>query len=181
MPWELVRCKISGPLQTWIRIIISGVLLWCKGLRIHGCYCNLLGLLLWHGFDLWPRNFLMPWVQSQKKKKKSARCPGDHVLNTVESLRSTTMESRDFSQRELWFASQCVASLCCVPRDINLSGRKSSKKSWLWHQKLPLTVTVVWAIASSLCLQFLSVVWGLWYLLTNVSCRLRYVKHHHLA
>ena len=26
-----------------------------------------LGLLLWHGFDPWPGNFHMPWVQPAKK------------------------------------------------------------------------------------------------------------------
>ena len=25
-------------------------------------------LLLWRGFDPWPQNFLMPWVQPKKKK-----------------------------------------------------------------------------------------------------------------
>ena len=29
------------------------------------------GLLLWHGFDPWPRNFHMPWERPKKKKKKS--------------------------------------------------------------------------------------------------------------
>ena len=28
-----------------------------------------LRLLLWHGFDPWPRNFHMPWVLPKKKKK----------------------------------------------------------------------------------------------------------------
>ena len=26
--------------------------------------------LLWHGFDPWPRNFCMPWVQYKKKKER---------------------------------------------------------------------------------------------------------------
>ena len=29
-----------------------------------------LWLLLWCGFDPWPRNLYMPWVQPKKKKKK---------------------------------------------------------------------------------------------------------------
>ena len=29
-----------------------------------------LGLLLWCGFNPWPGNFHMPWVQKKKKKKK---------------------------------------------------------------------------------------------------------------
>ena len=29
-----------------------------------------LGLLLWHGFDPWSRNFCLPWAQPKKKKKK---------------------------------------------------------------------------------------------------------------
>ena len=28
-----------------------------------------LGLLLWPGFDPWPRNFWMPWAWPKKKKK----------------------------------------------------------------------------------------------------------------
>ena len=27
-------------------------------------------LLLWHGFNLWPGNFHMPWVWPKKKKKE---------------------------------------------------------------------------------------------------------------
>ena len=30
-----------------------------------------LGLLLWHGFNPWPRKFYMPRVGAAKKKKKS--------------------------------------------------------------------------------------------------------------
>ena len=30
-----------------------------------------LGLLLWHGFDPWPRKFCMTWVGPKKKKKVS--------------------------------------------------------------------------------------------------------------
>lgn len=29
-----------------------------------------LGLVLWHAFISWPRNFHMPWVHPKKKKKK---------------------------------------------------------------------------------------------------------------
>ena len=38
----------------------AGVPLWHSGLRIQR-HCRL-QLLLWHRFDLWPRNFCMPWV-----------------------------------------------------------------------------------------------------------------------
>ena len=31
-----------------------------------------LGSVLWHGFSLWPRSFLLPWVQSKKKKEEDA-------------------------------------------------------------------------------------------------------------
>ena len=30
-------------------------------------------LLLWHGFDPWSENFLMPWVLPKKKKKKKEK------------------------------------------------------------------------------------------------------------
>ena len=31
-----------------------------------------LGLLLWHRFDPWPRNFCRPWAWPKKKKKEEA-------------------------------------------------------------------------------------------------------------
>ena len=36
-----------------------------------------LGSLLWHGFDPWPRNFLMPWA----KKKKKAKINEENCMN----------------------------------------------------------------------------------------------------
>ena len=32
--------------------------------------------LLWHGFDPWPGNFCMSWVQQKKEKKASALSRG---------------------------------------------------------------------------------------------------------
>ena len=29
--------------------------------------------LLWHGFDSWPRNFHIPWVQPKKKRKEKKK------------------------------------------------------------------------------------------------------------
>ena len=34
------------------------------------------GLLLWNGFDLWPRNFLMSQSMAKKKGNSSYRCKG---------------------------------------------------------------------------------------------------------
>ena len=30
-------------------------------------------LLLWHGFDPWPRKFHMPWAWPKKKKKRKEK------------------------------------------------------------------------------------------------------------
>lgn len=40
---------------------------WVKDLVLS---LQLLGLLLWHGFDLWPKNFSMPQLPPKKEKKK---------------------------------------------------------------------------------------------------------------
>ena len=45
-----------------------------------------LRLLLWHRFDPCPRNFLMPWAQPKKKRKKkfSFKCtPPVHAFNEI--------------------------------------------------------------------------------------------------
>jgi len=39
----------------------SSVAQWVKGLAL---------LLLWHRLNPWPRNFHIPWMQPQKKKKE---------------------------------------------------------------------------------------------------------------
>ena len=40
---------------------------WVKGLVLS---LQQLGLLLWGGFNPWPRNFFMPWNGHVQKKKK---------------------------------------------------------------------------------------------------------------
>ena len=45
-----------------IKMICVGVLLWLSRLRIQHCHYKQLGLLLWCGFNLWPRNFHIPWA-----------------------------------------------------------------------------------------------------------------------
>ena len=43
--------------------------LWCSGLRIEHWSLWWLGLMLWCGFNLWPRNFHMPWAWPNKTKQ----------------------------------------------------------------------------------------------------------------
>ena len=58
----------SGNSLSFLFLKVLGFLLWCSGLRIQHCACEWLGLLLWRGFDPWPRNFHMLWVWPKKKK-----------------------------------------------------------------------------------------------------------------
>ena len=44
---------------------VVGVSLWYSRLRIWCCHTLWLWLLLWHGFDLWPGNFCMPWAMAK--------------------------------------------------------------------------------------------------------------------
>ena len=43
--------------------------------------------LLWHGFNLWPKNFCMPRVQPKKKKKNQEISKADHVEFELEFAR----------------------------------------------------------------------------------------------
>ena len=45
-----------------------------------------LGLLLWQGFDPWPRNFHMPQVWPKKKKKKEKNVKNIYSLDMRENF-----------------------------------------------------------------------------------------------
>ena len=50
-----------------------------------------LGLLLWHGFDPWPKNFHMPWLWPKKKKKEEEEeeeKKAEKTIQTRENYRS---------------------------------------------------------------------------------------------
>ena len=47
-----------------------------------------LSSLLWHGFNLWPGNFCMPWAwQKKKKKKKKKNTYGGKISRYEKKLR----------------------------------------------------------------------------------------------
>ena len=61
-----------------------------------------LGSLLWHGFDLWPRNFHMPWVQQKKKKKKKRECDIESSTGRILGYcRLSYMHSHSKNHRQL--------------------------------------------------------------------------------
>ena len=76
--------------------------------------------LLWHGFDLWPRNFCMLQVHAPRKKKKKT---GEWINKLWHNIYSGKELS---NKKELWIRAATWINF----KTITLNERSQTKKSF---------------------------------------------------